>query len=280
MSPRLIGVYATVAKLVSQLHLPVQSGSDRILAAMKRGYTALEYKSIVRRVRAARPDLSLSSDFIVGFPARPRDFDATMRLIDDVGLRRRIQLRLQPAPRHAGRRHAGRRRRRQKQARLERLQSLIRRAVPPLQRSDGRPPRARPRHRPRTQGRRDLQGRSANNRVVNFAGPPTLVDTYADVDVTAALAHSCAARLVAAERREPQRVPRSESDDSYGDVPMTVVPLSAMSLPWRWPSPCAVGCATLSTGGADAGKANETAPSPLRGERCYERCCRRRRRRR
>ena len=87
MSPRLIDCYATLPKLVSQLHLPVQSGSDRILAAMKRGYTALEYKSIVRSsARAARPQLSLSSDFIIGFPGETdADFDQTMRLIDSVG---------------------------------------------------------------------------------------------------------------------------------------------------------------------------------------------------
>ena len=75
-----------VPKLVSHLHLPVQSGSDRVLAAMKRGYTALEYKSIVRKLRAARPDISLSSDFIVGFPGETdEDFEKTMKLIDDVG---------------------------------------------------------------------------------------------------------------------------------------------------------------------------------------------------
>ena len=86
MSARLVGVYATLPKLVSQLHLPVQSGSDRILAAMKRGYTALEYKSIVKRLRAARPDLSLTSDFIVGFPGETEaDFAQTLRLVDDVG---------------------------------------------------------------------------------------------------------------------------------------------------------------------------------------------------
>src|SRR5512134_2325596 len=86
MSPRLIEVHRSVAKLVPHLHLPVQSGSDRVLAAMKRGYTALEYKSIVRRLRAACADLSLTSDFIVGFPGETdRDFDQTMRLVEDVG---------------------------------------------------------------------------------------------------------------------------------------------------------------------------------------------------
>ena len=86
MTQRLMDVYATVPKLASHLHLPVQSGSGRILAAMKRGYTVLEYKSIVRKLRAARPDIVLTSDFIVGFPGETeRDFEATMQLVEDVG---------------------------------------------------------------------------------------------------------------------------------------------------------------------------------------------------
>ncbi|MDR3086501.1 MAG: tRNA (N6-isopentenyl adenosine(37)-C2)-methylthiotransferase MiaB [Azoarcus sp.] len=86
MTPRLIDAYARLPKLAPQLHLPVQSGSDRVLAAMKRGYTVLEFKSIVRRLRAARPDLSLSTDFIVGFPGETlEDFEKTMKLIDEVG---------------------------------------------------------------------------------------------------------------------------------------------------------------------------------------------------
>jgi tRNA-2-methylthio-N6-dimethylallyladenosine synthase len=111
VSQRLIDVYATVPKLVSHLHLPVQSGSDRVLAAMKRGYTALEYKSLVRKLRAARPDLSLSSDFIVGFPGETDDdFEKTMKLIDDVGFDASFSFLYSAAPRHAGgrtrRRHA------------------------------------------------------------------------------------------------------------------------------------------------------------------------------
>jgi tRNA-2-methylthio-N6-dimethylallyladenosine synthase len=82
----LINVYAQVPELVSHLHLPVQSGSDRILAAMKRGHTALEYKSIIRRIRAIRPDISFSSDFIIGFPGETeKDFEDTMKLINDIG---------------------------------------------------------------------------------------------------------------------------------------------------------------------------------------------------
>jgi len=85
-SDALIDVYATVPELVSHLHLPVQSGSDRILAAMKRGHMALEYKSKIRRLRKHRPDISISSDFIVGFPGETdRDFEATMNLINDIG---------------------------------------------------------------------------------------------------------------------------------------------------------------------------------------------------
>jgi tRNA-2-methylthio-N6-dimethylallyladenosine synthase len=86
ITQRLIDAYARIPKLVSHLHLPVQSGSDRILAAMKRGYTALEYKSHVRKLRTVRPDISLTSDFIVGFPGETEaDFEATMKLIEDVG---------------------------------------------------------------------------------------------------------------------------------------------------------------------------------------------------
>ena len=83
---RLIDAYARVPKLVNHLHLPVQHGSDRILSAMKRGYTALEYKSTIRKLRAVRPDIRLSTDFIVGFPGEEdEDFDKLMKLVDDVG---------------------------------------------------------------------------------------------------------------------------------------------------------------------------------------------------
>src|SRR5213078_2768359 len=85
MTPRLIAAHGSIGKLVSHLHLPVQSGSDRVLMAMKRGYTAMEYKSTVRKLRAVRPGISLSSDFIVGFPGETEaDFGAMMKLIDDV----------------------------------------------------------------------------------------------------------------------------------------------------------------------------------------------------
>lgn len=83
---RLIDAYTKLPKLVSHVHLPVQAGSDRILTAMKRGYSVLEYKSIIRRLKAARPGIAIATDFIVGFPGETaEDFEKTMRLIDDVG---------------------------------------------------------------------------------------------------------------------------------------------------------------------------------------------------
>ena len=99
MTQSLIDVYATTPKLVSHLHLPVQSGSDRILAAMKRRHTALEYKSIIRRLRAVRPDICITSDFIVGFPGETeQDFEATMKLIDEVGFDNSFSYLYSPRP--------------------------------------------------------------------------------------------------------------------------------------------------------------------------------------
>jgi len=205
MSPRLIGVYATIDKLVPQLHLPVQSGSDRILAAMKRGYTALEYKSIVRRLRAARPDLSLSSDFIVGFPGETaQDFDATMKLIDDVGFDGAFSFAYSPRPGTPAADMADAVDDATKQSRLARLQAAI-----DLQYRQCSEAMVGRRERvlvtgPAVKGAGDLQGRTANNRVVNFAGPAALIHSYADVVVTTALPHSLRGTLIAAERREPQ----------------------------------------------------------------------------
>src|SRR5262245_4980583 len=122
MSARLIALYGRVDKLVSHLHLPVQSGSDRVLAAMKRGYTAVEYKSIVRRVRAERPDLSLTTDFIVGFPGETEaDFALTMKLAEEVNFDGAFSFAYSarpgtPAASYADAVPAG-----EKQARLERL---------------------------------------------------------------------------------------------------------------------------------------------------------------
>jgi hypothetical protein len=173
VTQRLIEVYASVPKLVSHLHLPVQSGSDRVLAAMKRGYTALEYKSLVRKLRAARPDLSLSSDFIVGFPGETaEDFEKTMKLIDDVGFDASFSFIYSARPGTPAADLADDTPAAVKLERLQRLQQRIdglaqevslamvgsvqRVLVEGLSRKD----------------KSELAGRTDNNRVVNFASDP------------------------------------------------------------------------------------------------------------
>ena len=192
MSPRLIDVYGRVGKLVSHLHLPVQSGSDRILAAMKRGYTALEYKSLVRRLRAARPDLALSSDFIVGFPGETdADFEKTMKLIDDVGFDASFSFIYSARPGTPAAELADDTPQEVKLQRLLRLQKRIdelsqqvsREMVGSVQRVlvEGV---AKKDHN-------ELAGRTDNNRVVNFAGTAEeLLDRFVDVRITAAMPHS------------------------------------------------------------------------------------------
>jgi tRNA-2-methylthio-N6-dimethylallyladenosine synthase len=191
VSQRLIDVYAAVPKLVSHLHLPVQSGSDRVLAAMKRGYTALEYKSLVRKLRAARPDLSLSSDFIIGFPGETADdFEKTMKLIDEVGFDASFSFMYSARPGTPAAELADETPQALKLERLQRLQKRIeelaqavsvamvgsvqRVLVEALSKKDSS----------------ELAGRTDNNRVVNFAGNPRLIHSFVDVRITSALPHS------------------------------------------------------------------------------------------
>ncbi len=188
---RLIDAYGKIPKLVSQVHLPVQSGSDRVLAAMKRNYTAMEYKSIIRRLRAVRPDISLSSDFIVGFPGETEaDFAQTMKLVEDVRFDGSFSFIYSPRPGTPASDlpddtpHA---------AKLERLQRLQKR----LQELSEEYSRAMvgTRQRVLVEGpsRKDgneLAGRTDNNRVVNFPGPGRLVGQFVDVDIVQAYPHS------------------------------------------------------------------------------------------
>ena len=198
MTPRLVDVYRSVDKLVSQLHLPVQSGSDRILAAMKRGYTALEYKSTVRKLRAARPGLSLSSDFIVGFPGETDDdFERTMKLVEDVRFDGAFIFLYSPRPGTPAAELPDQVPRDAAQARLERLQAAI-----DAQYRAASAAMAGTRQRVLVTGRstrdaQELSARTDNNRVVNFAGDSALVGSYVDVVVTAALPHSLRGALAA-----------------------------------------------------------------------------------
>jgi len=199
MSARLIDAYATNDKLVSHLHLPVQSGSDRVLAAMKRGYTALEYKSIVRRLRAARPDLSLTSDFIVGFPGETdADFAATLRLVETVRFDGAFSFAYSPRPGTPAAELADPIAPDVQQARLVRLQTVLDRQYRNYSEA-----MVGTRQRVLVTGHavkdpRELAARTDNNRVVNFAGDAASIDHYVDVDITAALPHSLRGQLTPA----------------------------------------------------------------------------------
>ena len=197
MTPRLIAAHGSIDKLVPQLHLPVQSGSDRVLAAMKRGYTALEYKSIVRRLRAARPAISLTSDFIVGFPGETdADFAQTMKLVDDIVFDGAFSFIYSPRPGTPAAELPDQVPQSVRQERLVQLQTLLESQY--RAHSDAM---VGSRQRVLVTGRasrdaRELAARTSNNRVVNFPGDPRLIHSYADVAITGALPHSLRGELV------------------------------------------------------------------------------------
>ena len=200
MTQRLIDVYATTPKLVSHLHLPVQAGSDRVLAAMKRGYTALEYKSIVRKLRAARPDISLSSDFIVGFPGETaEDFEKTMQLIEEVGFDTSFSFLFSPRPGTPAAEMADDTPQELKSQRLARLQKRIEaQAFAISEAMVGTVQRVLVEGRAKKDAN-ELAGRTANNRVVNFKGSARQIGQFIDVTITAALPHSLRGEVVIQE---------------------------------------------------------------------------------
>ncbi|MBS0454285.1 MAG: tRNA (N6-isopentenyl adenosine(37)-C2)-methylthiotransferase MiaB [Proteobacteria bacterium] len=195
-TPRLIEAYAKVPQLVSHLHLPVQHGSDRILMAMKRGYTAMEYKSTVRKLRAIRPELSLSSDFIVGFPGETEDdFNKMMKLIEDVGFDASFSFIFSPRPGtpaaalHDDTPHEV------KLARLQKLQKTIDDNVRRIGES-----RVGTLQRVLVEGAAKhgegiLMGRTVCNRVVNFAGDARLVGQMIDLRITRSMAYTLAGEV-------------------------------------------------------------------------------------
>jgi tRNA-2-methylthio-N6-dimethylallyladenosine synthase len=194
----LVDAYADVPKLASYLHLPVQSGSDRILALMKRGYTRLEYKQKIRRLRAVRPDISLSSDFIVGFPGETEsDFRQTLELIADVGFDQSFSFIYSRRPGTPAAALPDQVPLEIKRQRLEALQAQIdgqaRRISEGMVGSTQRVLVERPSRR----DPRQLAGRTENMRWVNFDGPASLVDRFADVRITEAMPNSLRGRLVA-----------------------------------------------------------------------------------
>ena len=205
MTQRLIDCYATIPKLVSQLHLPVQSGSDRVLAAMKRGYSVLEFKSVVRKLRAARPDLALTSDFIIGFPGETEaDFEKTMKLIDEIGFDGAFSFVYSarpgtpasdlddPVPQETKLRWLARLQKRideQYQANGAAMVGTVQRIL-----VEGAA---------KKNAGEELMGRTDNNRVVNFAAPSLnrarLNNQFIDVRITAALPHSLRGEILTRE---------------------------------------------------------------------------------
>jgi tRNA-2-methylthio-N6-dimethylallyladenosine synthase len=188
---RLIDAHGALAKLAPQVHLPVQSGSDRVLAAMKRGYTALEYRSIVRRLRKACPGISVSSDFIVGFPGESEaDFEATLRLARELDFDGSFCFAYSPRPGTPAAESADQVEESVKNQRLRRLQArLDAQAAAIAARRVGSTQRVLV-EGPSRRRAGELAGRAPDNRVVNFAGSQSLAGSFADVRITGCGAHS------------------------------------------------------------------------------------------
>jgi tRNA-2-methylthio-N6-dimethylallyladenosine synthase len=197
MSQALIDCFAKIPKLVSHIHLPVQAGSDRVLMAMKRNHTALQYKSTIRKLRAARPDICISSDFIVGFPGETdADFEATMQLMEDVGFDYCYSFVYSPRPGTPASYLVDDTPEEVKQARLARLQlfneaqgkaisesmvgSVQRVLVEGISKKDAN----------------ELAGRTDNNRTVNFPGDSTLINQFVHVKITQAVTHTLRGELI------------------------------------------------------------------------------------
>ena len=200
MTDRLIDCYKTLPKLVSHLHLPVQAGSDRILAAMKRGYTALEYKSVIRKLKVARPDLCLSSDFIIGFPGESdADFEATMKLIADMEFDASFSFIYSKRPGTPASDLPDDVPHEVKQARLARLQAAIHTNAQQInQNMIGTVQRVLV-EGPSKRDANELMGRTDNNRIVNFEGQPRLIGHFVNITITQAFTNSLRGEIVTSE---------------------------------------------------------------------------------
>jgi tRNA-2-methylthio-N6-dimethylallyladenosine synthase len=193
---RLIEAHAELTALAPHVHLPVQSGADRVLAAMKRGYTGLEYRSIVRRLRRARPGLSLSSDFIVGFPGESAaDFEATLRLARELEFDASFSFLYSPRPGTPAAELPDPTPREEKLERLQRLQAQLE-----TQAAGFSAAMVGSTQRVLVEGAAkknpaELAGRTGNNRIVNFPAPPGFSGAYAEVRITAALSHTLRGEL-------------------------------------------------------------------------------------
>ncbi|MSQ51676.1 MAG: tRNA (N6-isopentenyl adenosine(37)-C2)-methylthiotransferase MiaB [Betaproteobacteria bacterium] len=196
---RLIDAHARIANLAAHVHLPVQSGSDRILAAMKRGYTTLEYKSIVRRLRAARPDISIGTDIIVGFPGETEsDFEATLALVDDIGFDASYSFLYSPRPGTPAAELADATPHQQKLDRLYRLQKKLDQLEMAIgERMVGSTQSLLIESRS-AKDPGELAGRTSNNRMVNFPGDAALIGRFKPVRIIEARRHSLRGELTPA----------------------------------------------------------------------------------
>ncbi len=197
-SDSLIDAYRDVPKLADYLHLPVQSGSDRILAAMKRGYTALEFKQKLRKLRAVRPGISISSDFIVGFPGETEaDFDKTMKLIEDVGFDQSFSFIYSRRPGTPAADLEDHLSDADKHARLSRLQARINAHAAEISRAMIGSVQSVLVEGPSRKDTSELTGKTENMRPVNLAGHPRLVGQFVDVVITEAMSNSLRGRVLA-----------------------------------------------------------------------------------
>ncbi|HHJ19877.1 MAG TPA: tRNA (N6-isopentenyl adenosine(37)-C2)-methylthiotransferase MiaB, partial [Gammaproteobacteria bacterium] len=193
----LIQAYVDVPQLVSHLHLPVQSGSDRVLAAMKRGHTALEYKSKIRRLRAARPGISLSSDFIIGFPGETdEDFEATMQFIEEIGFDHSFSFIYSARPGTPAASFVDDVPMPVKKVRLQRLQNRIIEMAEGISQSMVGSVQKVLVERPSRKDPQLMAGRTENNRVVNFRAHERLIGQFVDVTITDALPNSLRGEFV------------------------------------------------------------------------------------
>lgn len=197
MTTRLIEAHGKLPKLAPYLHLPVQAGSDNVLVAMKRGYTTLEFKSIARRLRAARPDLLLSSDFIVGFPGETEDdFEKTLQLVRDVGFDQSYSFIYSRRPGTPAADLEDDTPLDVKRHRLHRLQALLNEQATAISQAMVGTVQDVLVEGPSRRDPNELAGRAANNRMVNFSGNPRLIGHMVQVRITQALANSLRGEIV------------------------------------------------------------------------------------
>jgi tRNA-2-methylthio-N6-dimethylallyladenosine synthase len=208
---RLIDAYAKVPKLVDHLYLPAQHGSDRILAAMKRGYTSLEYKSVIRRLREVRPNIAVSSDFIVGFPGETdEDFAALMKLIDDIGYDNSFSFIFSPRPGTPAANLADDTPYEVKLKRLQHLQAVVQQSADRISAQMVGTVQRILVEGPSKKDPGEMQGRTENNRVVNFDGGPNgarLVGQLLDANILQTYTYSLRGEIVVGQSPSPSQAP-------------------------------------------------------------------------